>query len=195
MIIAAAALVLSSTGAAAQGTVNIGKNNIQLTSDLMTPEALWAMGRIGSYATSPDGKQVVYQVSYYSVKENKSHTVLYIQNVNAKAPKISLSPTLLTQDAKSESDPAWIENGTKIAFLREGQLWKMNPDGSARVKLTNSKIDIEGFKFSPMVQRSSSSRVSLIMSLSRRIPRTFLWLQAGLSLTSTTVTGIITWKV
>lgn len=25
----------------------IQKNNIQLTSDLMTPEALWAMGRLG----------------------------------------------------------------------------------------------------------------------------------------------------
>ena len=159
-MIIAAALMLSASGAAAQGTVNIGKNNIQLTSDLMTPEALWAMGRIGAYATSPDGKQVVYQVSYYSVKENKSHTVLYRQSVNAKSPKVNLAPALLTQDAKSESDPAWIENGSKIAFLRDGQLWKMNPDGSARVKLTDSKIDIEGFKFSP-----DGSKVILIKSL------------------------------
>ena len=54
----------------------IQKNNIQLTSDLMTPEALWAMGRIGSAQASPDGKQVVYQVSYYSVKQNASHTMM-----------------------------------------------------------------------------------------------------------------------
>ena len=57
-------------------TTMIGKNNVTLKSDLMSPEALWAMGRIGTAAVSPDGKQVVYQVSYYSVKENKSHTVL-----------------------------------------------------------------------------------------------------------------------
>ena len=151
-----AAMLLGTPQAEAQ--TMIGKSNITLKSDLMTPEALWAMGRIGSYTASPDGKQVVYQVSYYSVKENKSHTVLYIQS--AKAGKTIVTPTLLTKDEKSESDPAWIENGKKIAFLRDGQLWKMNADGSERVKLTDSKIDIEGFKFSP-----DGSKVILIKSL------------------------------
>ena len=56
----------------------IQKNNIQLSSDLMTPEALWAMGRLGGAAPSPDGKQVAYQVSYYSVKENKSNTMTFV---------------------------------------------------------------------------------------------------------------------
>ena len=37
----------------------IQKNNIKLQSDRMTPEALWAMGRIGGYAASPDGKHIV----------------------------------------------------------------------------------------------------------------------------------------
>ena len=136
----------------------IQKNNIQLTSDLMTPEALWAMGRIGSAQASPDGKQVVYQVSYYSVKQNASHTMLFIQPT--KAEKNMAKPRPLTTDAKSETDAAWIEGGQRIAFLREGQLWKMNPDGTGRVKLTNSGIDIEGFKFSP-----DGSKVILIKSL------------------------------
>lgn len=136
----------------------IQKNNITLSSDLMTPEALWAMGRIGGAQASPDGKQVVYQVSYYSVKENKSHTMLFIQP--AKPGKTIVKPTQLTTDAKSESDAAWIEGGQKIAFLRDGQLWKMNPDGSARVQLTNSAIDIEGFRFSP-----DGKHVILIKSL------------------------------
>ena len=121
----------------------IQKSNITLSSDLMTPEALWAMGRIGGAAASPDGKQVVYQVSYYSVKENKSHTMLFVQ------PARKVKPVALTTDAVSETDAAWIEGGKKIAFLRQGQIWKMNADGSERVKLTNSKDDIEGFSFSP----------------------------------------------
>ena len=58
------------------------KNNIKLKSDLMTPEALWAMGRISSYDASPDGQKIVYQVGYYSVKENKSHHVLYMMNAD-----------------------------------------------------------------------------------------------------------------
>lgn len=136
----------------------IEKSNITLSSDLMTPEALWAMGRIGGQQASPDGKQVVYQVTYYSVKENRSHTMLFVQPL--KPAKSIVKPTQLTTDAKSESDAAWIEGGTKIAFLREGQLWKMNPDGTGRQQLTNSKIDIEGFKFSP-----DGKRVILIKSL------------------------------
>ena len=54
------------------------RSDIQLESDQMTPEALWAMGRIGSYSVSPDGKQVAYQVSYYSVEEDRSNTVIYV---------------------------------------------------------------------------------------------------------------------
>ena len=54
----------------AEAKVNIGKSQIALKSDLMTPEVLWAMGRIGSVKASPDGKQIAYTVSYYSVKEN-----------------------------------------------------------------------------------------------------------------------------
>lgn len=136
----------------------IEKNNITLASDKMTPEALWAMGRIGSYAVSPDGKTLVYQVSYYSVKENKSHTMLFVQPL--KAGKRIAKATALTKDSKSETDAAWIEGGKKIAFLRDGQLWKMNADGTDRVKMTDSKIDIEGFLFSP-----DGSKVILIKSL------------------------------
>lgn len=149
----AAALLLC--GMTTHASDMIGKNNIQLSSDLMTPEALWAMGRIGTAASSPDGKQVVYQVSYYSVKLNKSHTVLYIQPA-----KSGQKPTLLTTDDKSESDPAWIDNGTRIAFLRNGQIWSMKADDTDRRQMTDSKTDIEGFRFSP-----DGSKVILIKSL------------------------------
>ena len=44
--IAMAVMMLTATGTInAQDNVNIGKSNIRLQSDLMTPEALWAMGR------------------------------------------------------------------------------------------------------------------------------------------------------
>ena len=48
-----AALTMSGNFAHAQ---MIGKNDIKLASDRMTPEALWAMGRISAAAPSPDGK-------------------------------------------------------------------------------------------------------------------------------------------
>ena len=48
----------------------IGKSDIKIEGGLMTPEALWAMGRIGEVSVSPDGKSIVYGVSYYSVEKN-----------------------------------------------------------------------------------------------------------------------------
>ncbi|MBQ6651871.1 MAG: S9 family peptidase [Prevotella sp.] len=133
----------------------IGKQNIKLTGDLMTPEALWAMGRISSYAASPDGKQIVYQVGYYSVKQNKSHHVLYVMNADGTNNK------LLTTTAKNETDAAWIDGGRRIAFLSEGQVWSMTPDGTDRRQLTRDETEIEGFKFSP-----DGKHIILIKSLS-----------------------------
>ena len=141
MILAAAALTMSTTTVDAQTMIQ--KNEIKIDSHLMTPEALWAMGRIGAAEASPNGKQIVYQVGYYSVKENKGHQMLFVMDANGKNQKA------LTTDAKSESDAAWIAGGQKIAFLRESQLWSMNPDGTDRKQLTNDKLGIEGFKFSP----------------------------------------------
>ncbi len=152
--IATAALLALGGSAVAQETVNIGKNNITLKSDLMTPEALWAMGRIAAAEASPDGKTIVYQVGYYSVKENKSHQVICVVGANGKDNR------QLTTSAASETDPAWIESGKRIAYLSDGQLWAMNPDGTGRVKLTNDKLGIDGFKFS-----SDGKKVVLVKSL------------------------------
>jgi len=136
----------------AEETVKIGKQNIKLTSNLMTPEALWAMGRIGAAEASADGKQVVYQVGYYSVKANKSQQKIAIINADGTGN------TTLTTGTKSETDPTWF-NG-KIAFLSDGQIWTMNADGSDRKQISNSKKDIEGFKFSP-----DGSKVILLHSI------------------------------
>lgn len=142
--ILAAALAFSCSMVKAQSTVEpIGKSNVMLNSKLMTPEALWAMGRIASAQASPDGKSIVYQVGYYSVKENKSRQVICIMDKDGKNIR------QLTTGQKSESDPVWIEGGKKIAFICGGQLFSMNADGSERRQLTKDETGIDGFKFSP----------------------------------------------
>ena len=128
----------------AQENVKIGKQRITASNGkmAMTPEALWAMGRIGSYAASPDGKKIVYQVGYYSVKENKSHQVLYVMDANGSGQQI------LTNSNKNETDPAWLDNN-RIAFLSGGEIWMMNSDGSNRQQLSKTDGNVEGYKFSP----------------------------------------------
>ena len=134
-------LVLLGSPSKAEDDVKIGKQNIKLTSNLMTPEALWAMGRIGACEASADGKQIVYQVGYYSVKANKSQQKIAIINADGTGN------TTLTTGTKSETDPTWL-NG-KIVFLTGGQIWTMNPDGTDRKQISKTSKDIEGFKFSP----------------------------------------------
>ena len=125
----------------------IGKQEITIKDGRLTPEALWAMGRIGSLSISPDGKKIAYTVAYYSVPENKSHHVIYVMDADGK------NNTLLTQTAWNESEPQWIKGGTKIAFLCNesggSQIWEMNPDGTERRIISDFKGNIEGFSFSP----------------------------------------------
>ena len=151
----AAIICCSSMNSTAQTMIGKTTDINQITTgDRMTPEALWAMGRIGGAAASPDGKTIVYQVAYYSVKENKSHQTLYRVNADGKDTRA------LTTTAANESDAAWIAGGQRIAFLSKGQLWSMNADGTDRQQLTNSDIEIEGFSFSP-----DEKKVILIKSL------------------------------
>ena len=141
-------------GACENGTVKnstdenlIGRSEIQVTDGRMTPEALWAMGRIGGYSLSPDGKKIVYTVSYYSVEQDKGNSEVFVMNADGSDNQ------QITHTPFSESGVAWIKGGSKIAFLcGEGgssQVWEMNPDGTDRRKLSEYNGNIEGFAFSP----------------------------------------------
>ena len=152
LLLMSAAMTLASCG----GTKDAGqpdeaalieRSNIRIEGKRMTPEALWAMGRIGGVAVSPDAKQIAYSVAYYSVPENKSNNELFVMNADGSGH------TQLTRDAWQESEPVWFKDGKKIAFLcnesGSSQVWEMNPDGSARKQITQYDGDIEGFSFSP----------------------------------------------
>ena len=117
----------------------------------MTPEVLWAMGRIGDYAVSPDHSKVVYNVTYFSVAENRSSSTLYIMNADGSDNRV------LSDSDKSEYSPQWRPDGKKIGFLCPNddgvmQLWEINPDGTGRQCVSNEADDINGFLYSPDCQ-------------------------------------------
>lgn len=147
-----AAMTLASCG----GTKNAGeqdastlirRSDIKIEGRRMTPEALWAMGRIGSVAVSPDEKQIAYTVSYYSVPQNKSNSEVFVMDADGSAN------TQITQSTWKEAQPVWFKDGKKLAFLSSesgsNQVWEMNPNGTERKQLTQYDGDIEGFSFSP----------------------------------------------
>ena len=88
----------------------IGRQTPSIKDRTFTPELLWAMGRVGSASASPDGKTVAYNVSYYSVKENKSHMVIYTVDADGKNER------LLTEAKTSEVSPQFIDNGKRIEY-------------------------------------------------------------------------------
>ncbi|MDG1900845.1 MAG: S9 family peptidase [Bacteroidales bacterium] len=125
----------------------IDKPNINMDGNLMTPEALWSFGRLSDPQVSPDGKTVIYGVSYYSIDQNKGNRDLYSIGLNAESSK------RLTKTEKSEFNAIWRPDGKKIGFLTSEsgsvQLWEMNPDGSGRERVSDIEGGITGFKYSP----------------------------------------------
>ncbi|OQX73007.1 MAG: peptidase S9 [Bacteroidetes bacterium 4484_276] len=125
----------------------IEKPKLALTSDLMTPEVLWAFGRVSGQEVSPDHKTVLYGVSYYSIEDNKGNRELYTIGVDGSNNK------RITHSAKSEFNAVWRPDGKKIGFLTSEsgsvQLWEMNPDGTERQQITNIEGGITGFKYAP----------------------------------------------
>ena len=141
LTIAVLALMMLGTAKAGENDV-IGKQNIKLKSRMMTPEALWAMGRIGGTEASPNGQKVVYQVGYYSVKANKSRQVICIMNADGSEQR------QLSTSQKSETEPTWLDNET-ITYISGGEIWSMKADGSERKQLSKTDGKVEGYKFSP----------------------------------------------
>jgi len=127
----------------------ITRSDIQLESDTLTPEALWAMGRIGAYSVSPDGSKVAYQVTYYSVEENRSNAVLYVLPIAGDSTAdYQKNATFLGLG----SDPVWLDDN-KLAFACKGEIWTMNAKGKSRKQLTHTDGAVEGFLFSPDRQK------------------------------------------
>ena len=143
-------LVSASVPAVAEAATEnafIGKQKVEIKDGRMTPEALWAMGRIGSFQMSPNGEQAVYAVSYYSVEQNKSHSLLYTLDTKTGATKE------LTTAKTSELNGVYLKGGKRIAFLSAEsgsmQLWEMDADGSNRKQISHEDSDVADFLFSP----------------------------------------------
>ena len=118
-----------------------------LESDKMTPEVLWSFGRLGGAQVSPDGKTVLYTVTYYNIDENKSYRDVYTVPVSGG------EATNITNSVGNESNVVWRPDGKKIGYLSGAsgsvQMWEMNPDGSSAKQISDIEGGIFGFQYSP----------------------------------------------
>ncbi|NLO70427.1 MAG: S9 family peptidase [Porphyromonadaceae bacterium] len=147
MAIALATVAMSCDSKKNEETKLIGKQKPVIENGLMTPEVLWAFGRIGNVQVSPDNSKILYSVTYYSVEENKSNSELFVMKIDGtEKVKITNSPF-------RESAAKWLKDSKTIVFLSNesgtSQLWKIQTNGSDKSKLTEYEGGINDFCFSP----------------------------------------------
>ncbi len=125
----------------------IDKSKMEIKDGILTPEVLWSFGRLGDVSVAQDGTRLVYGVTYFDVKENKSNRELYV--LNLKEGK----NTKITTTSENEYAAKWVKNGSKIAFLAPNkgtmQIWEMNPDGSDRKCISDIENGVSDFLYSP----------------------------------------------
>ena len=124
----------------------IGPSQMEIPDGHMTPEVLLSLGRLSDPQLSPDGKTILYGVSYTDIGQNRSVRNLFIVPVEGG------DPTQLTMDGKSLAGARWSPDGNAIFFLQGGQLYqapfKKGKLGK-RVKLTDIPGGIDDYLLSP----------------------------------------------
>ena len=108
----------------------------------LTIEDLWAMKRIGTFDLSPDGKQIVFDVTVYNMDENKGNSDIYLINVDGSG----LHP--LKNSDKNETNPKFLPDGKKVSYLIEDQIHTCNLDGSDDIQLTNLYTGVNDYRWS-----------------------------------------------
>lgn len=129
----------------------IGKKELKLESDLLSPEVLWSFGRLSDAQVSPDGKMILYGVSYYDVPENKGNRDLFLVPVDGG------KPIQLTKTPYGEYSAVWRPDGQKIAYLSyetgKGEIYEINIDGSSKKKISFEEGSISNFLYAPSMDK------------------------------------------
>jgi len=114
----------------------------------ITPEDLWAMGRVGGPVIHPDGQRVAYAVTWYDVDANRGNSDIWV------IPLAGGEAVRMTSSPGADTQPAWSPDGEWLAFMstRGGsgpQIYLLPADGGEATLLTSA----EGGATSPQWSR------------------------------------------
>ena len=123
--------------------------------DSLTPEALLSLGRVSSPAVTPDGRSVLYSVSYTSVEENRSVANFWLTDLETRASKP------LTKEGTSVSNPVF--HGNDLLFLQGGKLYRAPFRGDA---LGRKQLVCEGIPVPEYARSAGDGGVSSISGFS-----------------------------
>lgn len=122
---------------------------IAQTKRAMTYDDIMALRTVGGTAISPDGKHVVYTLSYADMKENERRTEIWIVSTDGGKPHRFTS-------GKNDGSPQWSPGGQTIAFIStrgtgeaaKPQIYLISPFGGEAEQLTDSKTGVNSFVWS-----------------------------------------------
>ena len=110
--------------------------------NVMTPELLWGLGRVGAEGMSPDGSKVIYGVTQYDVKSGNSERDLYSSSLDGK------TVTQITKTKGGEGSVMTLPNG-KMGYMYKGQVWQCEWDGSNPTQVTDYDGGLNNVRYSP----------------------------------------------
>lgn len=95
--------LLAGCGQGNSGKTVIEQPSVEVVDGMFSAEVLEALGRVGNATPSPDGKYVIFTLSYESIADNASNAEIYRMNADGTDVK------RLTTTPSSESNLRWID--------------------------------------------------------------------------------------
>lgn len=128
----------------------------------MTPELLWKLGRVTGEVVTSDGKNVIYGVTTFDLKENKSTRNLYT------VPLTGGQALQLTSEEGGKNVLSTDVTSGKISYVKSGQVWTMDKDGANKKQISHFDSALSNVRLSPDGKRVLFSKEVQIMKFHSR---------------------------
>jgi dipeptidyl aminopeptidase/acylaminoacyl peptidase len=108
----------------------------------MTPELLWSLGRVTPEMVTPDGRSVVFGVTYFDLTTGKGERNLFTVGIERGAP------VQITKETGSESNVLVMPNN-KLGYVFKGELYEAEWDGTNAQSKLKTDGDLNNVRISP----------------------------------------------